>query len=66
MEYSRPAACRPLTAFYAERMGIFETIAARLIRYNTHFLSLSDLQGEDERCDPFEQLLENEQGTPVE
>ena len=47
-------------------MGIFETIAARLIRYNTHFLSLSDLQGEDERCDPFEQLLENEQGTPVE
>lgn len=49
MEYSRPAACRPLTAFYAERVAIFETIAARLTRYNTHFLSLSDLQGEDEK-----------------
>ena len=29
-------------------MGISETAAARLIRYNTHFLSVFDLQKEDE------------------
>lgn len=50
----------------AAQMGISETEAARLIRYNTHFLSLFDLQEEDEKGDPFEELLEHEPGTSVE
>ena len=40
----------------AAQMGISETIAARLIRYNTHFLSVFDLQKEDEEGDPLELL----------
>ena len=45
----------------AAQMGISETAAARLIRYNTHFLSVFDLQKEDEEGDPPERLLAHRQ-----
>ncbi|SCI51480.1 RNA polymerase sigma factor RpoS [uncultured Blautia sp.] len=50
----------------AALLQISEVSAARLIGYNTHFLSVFDLQREDEEGDPFEKLLGNEQGTSVE
>lgn len=50
----------------AAQMGISETAAARLIRYNTHFLSLFDLQKEDEEGDPPERLLAHRQGASAE
>ena len=50
----------------AAQMGISETAAARLIRYNTHFLSVFDLQKEDEEGDPPERLLAHRQGASAE
>lgn len=50
----------------AAQMGISETAAARLIRYNTHFLSVFDLQKEDEESDPLERLLSNQQSASAE
>ena len=50
----------------AAQMGISETIAARLIGYNTHFLSVLDLQREDEEGDPLERLLSHRQETSAE
>ena len=50
----------------AAQMGISETAAARLIRYNTHFLSVFDLQKEDEEGDPLERLLSHRQGASAE
>ena len=50
----------------AAQMGISETAAARLIRYNTHFLSVFDLQKEDEEGDPRERLLAHRQGASAE
>ena len=46
----------------ATEMEISETEAARLIGYNTHFLSVSDLQRENEGGDPLERLLSYRQG----
>ena len=45
----------------AAQMGISETETARLIGYNTHFLSVFDLQREGEG-DPLERLLSHRQG----
>mgnify|MGYP000408749063 CR=1 FL=1 len=50
----------------AAQMGISETAAARLIGYNTHFLSVFDLRKEDEEGDPLEWLLSNRQGASAE
>lgn len=50
----------------AEQMGISETETARLIGYNTHFLSVFDLQKEDGEGDPLEHLLSNRQGASAE
>ena len=50
----------------ASQMGISETAAARLICYNTHFLSVFDLQKEDEEGDPLERLLSRQQGASAE
>lgn len=50
----------------AAQMGISETIAARLIGYNTHFLSVFDLQKEDKESDPLERLLSHRQGASAE
>ena len=50
----------------AAQMGISETIAARLIGYNTHFLSVLDLQREDEEGDPLERLPSHRQETSAE
>ena len=47
-------------------MKISETEAARLIGYNTHFLSVSDLQRENEGGDPLERLLSYRQGVSAE
>ena len=50
----------------ATEMEISETEAARLIGYNTHFLSVSDLQRENEGGDPLERLLSYRQGVSAE
>ena len=50
----------------AAQMGISETETARLIGYNTHFLSVFDLQKEDEEGDPLERLLSHRQGASAE
>ena len=50
----------------AAQMGISETAAARLIGYNTHFLSVFDLRKEDEEGDPLERFLSNRQGASAE
>lgn len=50
----------------AAQMRISETVAARLIAYNTHFLSVFDLRKEDEEGDPLEQLLAHQQGASAE
>ena len=50
----------------AAQMGISETAAARLIGYNTHFLSVFDLRKEDEEGDPLERLLAHQQGASAE
>lgn len=50
----------------AAQMGISEGTAARLVGYNTHFLSVFDLQKEDEVGDPLERLLSNQQSTSAE
>ena len=50
----------------AAQMGISEGTAARLVRYNTHFLSVFDLRKEDEEGDPLERLLSNRQGASAE
>ena len=47
-------------------LHISEVDAARLIGYNTHFLSVLDLQRGDEESDPFERLLDHEQELSVE
>ena len=49
----------------AAQMGISETETARLIGYNTHFLSVFDLQKEEEG-DPLERLLSHRQGASAE
>ena len=48
----------------AAQMGISETETARLIGYNTHFLSVFDLQKEE--GDPLERLLSHRQGASAE
>lgn len=50
----------------AAQMGISEGTAARLVGYNTHFLSVFDLRKEDEEGDPLEWLLSNRQGASAE
>ena len=50
----------------AVQMGISETEAARLIGYNTHFLSVFDLRKEDEEGDPLERRLSHRQGASAE
>ena len=50
----------------AAQTGISETETARLIGYNTHFLSVFDLQKEDEEGDPLERLLSHRQGASAE
>ena len=50
----------------ASQMGTSETTAARLIGYNTHFLSVLDLQKEDEEGDPLKRLLSHRQGASAE
>ena len=47
----------------AAQMGISERAAARLVGYNTHFLSVFDLQKEDEEGDPLERLLAQPAGS---
>lgn len=49
----------------AARMGISETAAARLVGYNTHFLSVTDLR-KDKEDDPLERLLSHRQGASAE
>ena len=49
----------------AARMGISETAAARLVGYNTHFLSVTDLR-KDKENDPLERLLSHRQGASAE
>ncbi len=48
----------------AAQMGISETETARLIGYNTHFLSVFDLQKEE--GDPLERLLSHRQGASAD
>ena len=50
----------------AAQMGISEGTAARLVGYNTHFLSVFDLRKEDEEGVPLEWLLSNRQGASAE
>ena len=50
----------------AVQMGISETETARLIRYNTHFLSVFDLQKEEYEGDPLERLMSRRQGASAE
>ena len=50
----------------AAQMGISERATARLVGYNTHFLSVFDLQKEDEEGDPLERLLSHRQGASAE
>lgn len=50
----------------AAQMGISEAEAARLIGYNTHFLSVFNLRKEDEEGDPLEWLLAYRQGASAE
>lgn len=50
----------------AAQMGISERAAARLVGYNTHFLSVLDLRKEDEVGDPLERLLSNQQSASAE
>ena len=50
----------------AAQMGISERTTARLVGYNTHFLSVFDLQKEDEEGDPLERLLSHRQGASAE
>ena len=50
----------------AAQMGISEGTAARLVGYNTHFLSVLDLRKEDEEGDPLERLLSQRQGASAE
>lgn len=50
----------------AAQIGISEGTAARLVGYNTHFLSVFDLRKEDEEGDPLERLLSNRQGASAE
>ena len=50
----------------AAQMGISERAAARLIGYNTHFLSEFDLRREGEEGDPLERLLSHQQGASAE
>lgn len=50
----------------AAQMGISETVAARLIRYNTHFLSIFDLQKEEDIGNPLEHLLSHRRGVSAE
>ena len=60
--YSEDKSVEEITA----QMGISETETARLIGYNTHFLSVFDLQKEDEEGDPLERLLSHRQGASAE
>lgn len=50
----------------AGQMGISERAAAKLVRYNTHFLSVFDLRKEDEEGDPLERLLSHRRGSSAE
>lgn len=50
----------------AAQIGISERAAARLVGYNTHFLSVFNLQKEDEEGDPLERLLSHRQGASAE
>ena len=50
----------------AEQMGISEAETSRLVGYNTHFLSVFDLQKEDGEGDPLKHLLSNRQGSSAE
>ena len=50
----------------AEQIGISERAATRLVGYNTHFLSVFNLQKEDEEGDPLERLLSHRQGASAE
>ena len=50
----------------AAQIGISEGTAARLVGYNTHFLSVFDLQKEDEEGDPLERLLSHRRGMSAE
>lgn len=50
----------------AAQMSISEGTAARLVGYNTHFLSVFDLRKEDEEGDPLERLLSHRQGASAE
>ena len=50
----------------ASQMGISERAAARLVGYNTHFLSVLDLRKEDEDGNPLERLLSYRQGASAE
>ena len=50
----------------AAQMGISERATARLVGYNTHFLSVFDLQKEHGEGDHLERLLSNKQGASAE
>ena len=50
----------------AAQMGISERATARLVGYNTHFLSVFDLRKEDEEGDPLERLLSHRRGSSAE
>lgn len=54
------------TSEIAELLHISEAVAARLVGYNTHFLSVFDLQKEDEEGNPLERLLSHRQGASAE
>lgn len=50
----------------AAALHLSDEATARLIGYNTHFLSVFDLQGSEEEGDPFERLLSDRQGASAE
>lgn len=54
------------TVEIAAELHISEAAAARLVGYNTHFLSIFDLQKEDEEGDPLERHLSHRQGASAE
>lgn len=50
----------------AAKLGISETETARLVGYNTHFLSVFDLWKENGEGDPLERLLSHRRGSSAE
>ena len=50
----------------AAALHLSDEAAARLIGYNTHVLSVFDLQGSEEEGDPFERLLSDRQSASAE